>query len=70
MQNGNVCKCPHHKMIPLLVLLFGITFLLGALGTLSAGTVNVVWPILVIIAALMKLSKGMCKCCGSGAPRM
>ena len=59
------CACHHHKVAPILVILFGLTFLLGTWGTLSWGTVHTVWPILVIIAGLMKLADkmGMCKCC-------
>ena len=61
----NMCKCPHHKVMPVLVILFGVTFLLGYWGTLSWGMVNTVWPILVILAGAMKLAdkSGMCKCC-------
>ena len=67
MQNAPkvCCQCHHHKVMPVLVVLFGLTFLLGTWGTLSSDTVNIVWPILVIAAGLMKLSSksGMCKCC-------
>ncbi|MDO8523166.1 MAG: hypothetical protein Q7S12_02680 [bacterium] len=63
---NNVCKCPHHKMVPVLVVLFGLTFLLGALDVLSAGTVNIAWPILVVLAGLMKMMTGACKCCDRG----
>lgn len=61
----NMCKCPHHKVTPVLVVLFGLTFLLGTWGTLSWGAVNVIWPVLVILAGAMKLAEksGMCKCC-------
>ena len=61
----NVCKCPHHKVVPVLVILFGLTFLLGAWGTFTASTVNTIWPVLVILAGAMKLidRSGMCKCC-------
>ena len=61
----NMCGCPHHKVTPLLVVLFGLTFLLGALGTLTPGFVNIAWPVIVILAGLMKWSEksGMCKCC-------
>lgn len=61
----NMCKCPHHKVVPVLVVLFGVTFLLGAWGTLSWSAVNVIWPILVILAGLIKIGEnsGMCKCC-------
>jgi hypothetical protein len=60
---GGHCKCPHHKIIPLAIVLIGLAFLLQALNVLSAGFVALAWPILVIIIGLMKLTKGMCKCC-------
>ncbi len=63
MQQGKVCKCPHHKMMPILVILFGLVFLLGNMGVLSWALVGLVWPVLVIAAGGMKLAKGMCKCC-------
>ncbi len=61
----NMCKCPHHKIIPVLVVLFGLTFLLETLGVLTSDFVALAWPILVIAAGLMKLAdkSGMCKCC-------
>ena len=61
----NMCACSHHKVMPILVILFGLTFLLGALGILTSGFVNIAWPVIVIAGGLMKwISKsGMCKCC-------
>ena len=61
----NICKCSHHKVMPILVILFGLTFLLGTLGTLTSGFVNIAWPVIVIAGGLMKLmdKSGMCKCC-------
>ena len=63
--NQNVCKCHHHKVMPLLIVLFGLAFLLGQWGALSWDSVNVIWPVLVIVAGLMKFTEksGMCKCC-------
>lgn len=57
-----VCNCAHHKVMPVLIILFGLIFLLGYWGTLSWGTVNFVWPILVILAGIFKMTKYMCKC--------
>lgn len=57
---GMVCHCGRRKIMPWLVVLFGLAFLLEAVGTLSAGFVSIAWPILVIIAGLLKL--GACKC--------
>lgn len=57
------CGCMHHGFIPVLVVLFGLLFLLGNLGVVSARTVDVGWPILVGLAGLQKLLEGKCKCC-------
>ncbi len=59
---GN-CNCPHHKAIPALIILIAATFLLGAWDILSAGTVTVVWPILLGAIGITKLMKGKCTCC-------
>ncbi|MES2203338.1 MAG: DUF5668 domain-containing protein [Patescibacteria group bacterium] len=63
MQEGGVCRCHHHKIIPLLIALFGLTFLLGNLDVLSAQTVNIIWPSLIILAGLSKIAGRMCGCC-------
>lgn len=63
MNEGKVCKCPHHKVVPLMILLIGIDLFFGSVGWLSAAFVNVSWPILLIIAGATKLAKGACKCC-------
>lgn len=61
------CKgCPCHRMTGVFIVLFGLTFLLGALGYLSASTVNIIWPSFVILAGLKAMAKGMCKCCDKG----
>lgn len=62
-EGKNLCKCPHHKMIPGLVVLFGLLFLLHALGVVTEGLVSVVWPVLVILVGLQKMMQGKCKCC-------
>lgn len=60
---GSGCKCPHHKMMPLLVVLFGVLFLLHNWGMFSDGFVAIAWPSIVILAGLKKMFSGMCKCC-------
>lgn len=59
---GMVCKCPHHMMMPWLIILIGVDFLLGALGVLTWNFVDITWPILVIILGIGKLVR--CGCCG------
>ena len=61
---GAMCKCPHHKMIPLFITLIGVTFLLKAYGSVSAEFAAYSWSTLLTLIGLMKLTKGMCKCCG------
>ena len=61
MKMGKTCSCSHHKVFPILVILFGLDFLLAAVGVLTWDFVNITWPILLIIAGCMKLVK--CDCC-------
>lgn len=62
-----VCSCPHHKMLPLFVVVFGLVFLLGDLNVLTQAAVTWTWPVLVILAGLTKMMGGGCKCCSRGA---
>lgn len=63
MMMDKKCPCPHHKMVPLLVILFAFDFLLGSLGYLSSQFVSVSWPVLVIAGVLTKALGHKCKCC-------
>ena len=60
----NMCKCPHHKMFPILVFVFGLLFFLNAINVVTTSALGTLWPIVVMIAGLMKLMSGKCKCCG------
>lgn len=60
---GSGCNCMHHKMIPILVVVFGALFLGQYYGMVMPNVVAMVWPVLVILAGLTKLFKGICKCC-------
>lgn len=57
--------CSHHKRgcLAWIMIIFGLIFLGGALGWWGYETVDILWPILVIIAGLMKLVAHKCKCC-------
>ena len=63
MGGKNVCGCPHHKMGPTALVIFGLVFLLGNLNILTASAVSMIWPIILIVAGLMKMKSGSCKCC-------
>lgn len=62
---GGMCSCPHHKIGPLAIFLIGLVFLLQALGVISMELTNLLWPILLMVMGLMKMSGGMCACCGT-----
>lgn len=62
-QMGQSCPCPHHKVMPILVVLLGLSFLLTALHVYSAGVNSVIWPIIVILAGLQKMFSRNCSCC-------
>ena len=61
--SAKTCACPHHRAVPIVAILFGLTFLLGALNVLTSSVVDIVWPILVIVAAGIKLGEKNCTCC-------
>ncbi|MDP3661425.1 MAG: hypothetical protein Q8R17_01040 [bacterium] len=48
----------HLSIIPLLMLLFALVFLFDALGYISPDTTAVVWPVIVGVAAILKLVGG------------
>ena len=60
---GKTCNCSHHIMKPVLLLILGFDFLLGALGVLTNSFVQVTWPIILIIIAIAMMSGKKCKCC-------
>ena len=66
MKSG-ICRCMCHKMLSILVMVFGLVFLLGNLNVLTQGAVMYTWPVLVIAAGLTKMMKSKCKCCSHGA---
>jgi hypothetical protein len=62
MNSAPHCRCGHHKTWPILVILFGLLFLLEHFGVFSAAFTALAWPILVILGGLAKLMGGSCKC--------
>ncbi len=63
MPQGGKCGCMHHKMTSIFAVLFGLTFLLGTMSVISDMAVSYIWPIIVILAGLTKMSSNRCKCC-------
>ncbi len=61
MNQSGMCKCPHHKVVPVALILIGLAFLLQTFNVISGALVAMIWPVLVIIIGIVKL--GGCKCC-------
>jgi len=62
MNTAPACRCGHHKITPVLVILFGLLFLGEHFGVFSAMFTSTAWPILVIVWGLSKWMGGSCKC--------
>ena len=65
---AGMCKCPHHSVVPFLIVLIGVVFLLEALGKVTVAFTAMAWPILLILIGCQKLFKGICKCCCGPRP--
>jgi len=63
MEQGKVCRCGHHKVLPILAIILGLEFFFAEINVLTWAFVNVTWPILLVIAGVMGLMKGRCACC-------
>lgn len=63
MAHGKTCNCPHHKVLPILTIITGVDFLLGALRIFSWWFVDVTWPILLIIGGVVWMKQTSCGCC-------
>lgn len=64
LKECSTCGCMCHKFTGILIILFGLTFLLGHLGVLSAYAVSIIWPILLILVGIIVgFRKDLCKCC-------
>lgn len=68
-KNGMGMHCGHRGIkMGLFLTAFGSVFLLGGLGLLLPETVAVLWPLVLVIAGLLMLLKGVarsgqCGCC-------
>jgi hypothetical protein len=58
---GMMCNCPHHQVVPMLIVLIGADFLAGAVGVLSGMFVSITWPILLALIGIVKMVR--CNCC-------
>ncbi|MEO6077391.1 MAG: hypothetical protein ABIP54_01250 [Candidatus Andersenbacteria bacterium] len=57
------CNCPHHKAVPVFIILIALTFLLGVWGILPENAVSIIWPVLLGAIGFTKLFAHKCSCC-------
>jgi hypothetical protein len=50
-------------MVPVLIIILGLSFLLNVLGVWSNGVQAIMWPIIIILIGLQKIMGGQCQCC-------
>jgi len=61
----NVCNCPHHKVVPGVIVLVGLFFVLQSFGMLLSISPMLVFGLLLLVVGFMKLMGRKCKCCSS-----
>lgn len=61
------CKCAHHFMVPLLIVIVAVIVFLGNVSVLSASLTGILWPIALALIGLMKMCDKGCKCCSKGS---
>ncbi|HYD93243.1 MAG TPA: hypothetical protein VEB18_02175 [Candidatus Paceibacterota bacterium] len=61
------CKCTHHAIAPVAIVLIGLDFLGHAAGLISDTFLSLSWPALLVIAGLVKLAGHDCRCCAKRA---
>lgn len=62
MNTAGPCRCSHHVIAPVLIILLGFVFLLQNLGIITTGLAAALWPAFLILIGLVKLVSGSCKC--------
>ena len=60
---GMDCKCTHHSVVPLCIILVAAAFLLQEVSVISTHTLGIIWPTLVIIGAAASMFENKCHCC-------
>ncbi|OHA33177.1 MAG: hypothetical protein A2928_03110 [Candidatus Taylorbacteria bacterium RIFCSPLOWO2_01_FULL_45_15b] len=62
----NICACPHHKALPILLIVFGLIWLLRALdilGTYFGYVSEIILAITVVVGGGIWLGSRRCNCC-------
>ncbi len=57
------CSCSHHHIAPVAIVLIGLDFLGNAIGLIPDAFLAMTWPVLLIIAGLVKFTGRRCRCC-------
>lgn len=66
MENMKSCRCAHHSMTGVFVVLLALAFFLDNAGIIDGHTVSLIWPVLLGLLGLQKIFSRRCKCCPTG----
>ena len=61
--NAKICTCSHHSTVPLLIIGLSIVFLLPRFDVITDEITGLVWPLLLGVIGLRKLTERNCGCC-------
>ena len=59
-EDKKICKCAHHKVVPVCIALIGLAVLLMKLDV-YASVMGLVWPALLVVIGGAKMVE--CNCC-------
>jgi hypothetical protein len=60
---SKVCNCPHHKVVPILIILIGLNVILSALGVYDLKWMAIIVGALLIVIGGTKIGGSKCGCC-------
>ena len=58
-----VCNCPHHKVVPIMIIIIGLVILVGAFSMLTFQWASILIGVALIVIGGTKLGSRSCKCC-------
>jgi hypothetical protein len=61
--NVKACKCQHHKLVPLSLMVVGFVLLLESLGIFNINVGNVIIGLFIVVIGGSMLGSRTCGCC-------
>lgn len=65
MQNMKSCRCPHHSLTSIFLVLLALTVFLGNMDVIAEHTASMIWPVFLGLIGFQKFFSRRCTCCAS-----